>query len=385
MPAAPSLMEMLARLVAAPSVSSVSPEFDMGNREVIDLLALWLEGLGFAVELVPVAQSPEKLNLIAVLGEGEGGLVLSGHTDTVPCDAHLWRHDPFRLTEDGGRLYGLGASDMKGFIAIAVEAAKAFAGRPLREPLVLLATADEESSMNGARRLAELGRPRARYAVIGEPTGLAPVRMHKGVAMEALTLTGRSGHSSDPALGINAIDGMHTALGVIKAWREELAERHRHAGFAVPVPTLNLGHIHGGDNPNRICGRCELHFDLRLLPGMVMERLRPQLEARLREALAGTKLSLQMRNLDVEIPAFEEAADAGLVRLMERLTGKTARSVAFGSEAPFLQGLGMQTVVWGPGEIEQAHQPDEYLRLDHIEPTLRILGELIERVCLRGE
>lgn len=384
MPAAPSLIEMMSALIASPSVSSVSPEFDMGNRAVIDLLANWLSDLGFSTEVIPVADTPAKANLIAILGEGEGGLVLAGHTDTVPYDAHLWRHDPFRLVEEDGRLYGLGTCDMKGFLAIAVEAAKGYVGRRLREPLVLLATADEESTMNGAQRLTELGRPRARFAVIGEPTGLTPVRMHKGVAMEALTLTGKAGHSSNPALGINALDGMHTALGVLKAWRTELATRHRHEGFEVPIPTLNFGHIHGGDNPNRICGHCELHFDMRLLPGMDMRALRPEIEQRLRGALADTGLQLHMRNLDVVIPAFEEAADAELVRLLESLCGRPARSVAFGSEAPFLQRLGMQTVVMGPGDIEQAHQPDEFLRRDRIEPTQRILSGLIERVCLGG-
>ncbi len=382
MSATPPMMEMLARLIASPSVSSVSPEFDMGNTELIGLLAEWLEALGFHIEIVPVQDEPAKSNLIATLGEGSDGLVLAGHTDTVPYDAARWTYDPFTLTEVNGKLFGLGTSDMKGFLAIAIEVARRYSGQRLRRPLVILATADEESTMRGAERLVEIGRPRARYAVIGEPTGLVPIRMHKGVAMESLSLTGRSGHSSNPQLGINAIDGMHTALGVLMSWRSELSERHRHDGFDVPHPTLNLGFIHGGDNPNRICGHCALHFDLRLLPGMDMETLRPELEQRLREALRDSGLDLELRNLDVKVPAFETPADAELVKMLEGLTGQAARSVAFASEAPHLQELGIETVVLGPGDIEQAHQPDEFLSIDRIEPTIELLENLINRVCI---
>jgi acetylornithine deacetylase len=376
---------MLRELIALPSVSSVNPAYDMGNVAVVERLAEWLADLGFDCELMPIEGEPGKANLIATLGDerpDNAGLVLAGHTDTVPYDTGRWSHDPFRLHEADGRLYGLGTCDMKAFLGIAVEAAREFAGARLNRPLTLLATADEESSMHGAQRLVELGRPRARYALIGEPTGLAPVRMHKGIAMEALTLTGRSGHSSDPSLGNNALDGMHLAIGVIKAWREALAHKHRHDGFAVPHPTLNLGRIEGGDNPNRICAHCELQFDLRLLPGMDVRRLRHQLEQHLRIALKETGLGMSLRNLDVEVPAFETPADADLVRMMEELTGMPATSVAFASEAPFLQDLGMETVVLGPGDIAQAHQPDEYLALDRIEPTLELLRETIKRICV---
>jgi acetylornithine deacetylase len=379
----PSLEQMIAELIAVPSVSSVSPAFDMGNRGVIERLSGWLEDLGFRVEVVPVADSPFKANLIATLGEGEDGLVLAGHTDTVPYDQGKWRHDPFTVVVEDGKLYGLGTADMKAFLAIAVDVAREVDPARLRRPLIILATADEESTMNGAQALAHLGRPRARYAIIGEPTGLAPVRMHKGVAMEAIRLIGRAGHSSDPSLGINAIDGMHTVIGELMDWRRELGERYRNPAFAVPVPTLNLGHIHGGDNPNRICGLCELHFDMRLMPSMEMTPLREELRQRLGGRLHESGLHIEMRNLDVEVPAFETPADSPLVAAAEAFTGQPARSVAFGTEAPFLQKLGIETIVLGPGDIEQAHQPDEYLRVDRIEPMRRILAQMIERFCLQ--
>lgn len=380
----PGLIEMLQRLVATPSVSSVSPEFDQSNRAVIDILAGWLETLGFAVEVMPLPERPEKANLIATLGAGPGGLVLAGHTDTVPFDADRWRSDPFVLTEADDRLYGLGTADMKGFFPLAIEAARRFEARQLRSPLIILATADEESSMEGAEALVAAGRPRGRYAVIGEPTGLRPVRMHKGIMMEAIRLTGRSGHSSDPSLGVNALEGMHGVLGEILAWRTELQAAHRNPLFQVEVPTLNLGHIHGGDNPNRICGRCELHIDLRPLPGMALDELRGELVRRLERRLADSRLELEIFPLFKGTPAMETPAASALVQTAERLTGHGAEAVAFCTEGPYLQALGMETLILGPGDIDQAHQPDEYLALDRVRPTVDLLEQLIGRFCCEG-
>ncbi len=381
---APSLYEMFARLIAIPTVSSVNPAFDQGNRALIEELAGWMEDAGFAVELIPLPGRPDKANLIGTLGEGPGGLVLSGHTDTVPCDAGLWRHDPFRLCESDGRLYGLGMADMKSFLALALEAARGLQASALKAPLILLATADEESSMAGVRELVRLGRPRARHALIGEPTGLIPVRMHKGVMMEAIRIRGRSGHSSDPSLGANAIEGMQQVMGALLAFRAEMQARFHHPLFHVPVPTMNLGYIHGGDNPNRICGQCELHIDLRPLPGMDMQALREELLERLHRALSLPGLSLELEALSAGTPPLETPADSPLVRACEELTGYAAQAVAFGTEAPYLAGLGMDVVVLGPADIAQAHQPDEYLALERIPPTLDLLRTLIRRFCLDG-
>jgi len=378
----PSLMEMLAELIAAPSMSSVSPEFDTSNREVIDLLAEWLERLGFAVEVLPLPTQPHKANLIATLGKGPGGLVLAGHTDTVPYDEGRWQHNPFRLTEQDNRLYGLGTSDMKGFFALAIAAAQAFEAEQLKQPLIILATADEESSMDGAQALVDLGRPKARYAVIGEPTGLRPVNAHKGIMMEAVRLTGRSGHSSDPSLGVNALEGMHRVIGDLLTWREELQARHRDPQFKVPVPTMNLGHIHGGDNPNRICGHCELHLDLRPVPGMELEALRDTLNNRLHRLLGESELGWEVAPLFHGTPAMHTPATSAIVQVAEKLTGHDSEAVAFCTEGPYLTQLGIDTLILGPGDIAQAHQPDEFLALDRLQPTVDLLSALIQRFCV---
>jgi acetylornithine deacetylase len=381
----PTLMEMMGALIGTPSVSSVTPGFDQSNRAVIDLLAGWLDGLGFTVEVLPLSRQPRKANLIASLGRGPGGLVLAGHTDTVPYDEGRWDHDPFRLTADDNRLYGLGTSDMKAFFALALEAARDYTANVLHAPLIILATADEESSMDGAKDLVALGRPRARYAVIGEPTGLRPVHMHKGIIMEAIHVLGRAGHSSDPRLGANALEGMHQVLGDLLAWRGELQTAHQDARFAVPVPTLNLGYIQGGDNPNRICAHCELHFDLRALPGMNLAELRRGLDHRLASLFAGSDLRAERRSLIEGTPPLHTPADSAIVRAAEQLTGYPAEAVAFCTEGPYLNDLGMDSIILGPGDIDQAHQPDEYLALERIEPALGLLRGLIKRFCLQPD
>ena len=378
----PGIREMLTRLISLPSVSSASPTWDQSNEAVVQTLAEWLRPLGFKTEVMPVPGAPGKFNLIATLGSGPGGLVLSGHTDTVPYDDKRWQSDPFTLTERDDRWYGLGTCDMKGFFALAIEAARELVHQPLKQPLIILATADEESSMNGARALAEAGRPKGRYAVIGEPTSLKPIRMHKGIMMERLVFQGQSGHSSNPALGRNALEGMHEAIGELLALRRDWQARFQNPSFEVQVPTLNLGCIHGGDNPNRICGRCELHFDLRPLPGMQMEELRQAILDRMQPLAQQRELQLEFSPLFDGVPPFETAADAELVRVCESLTGHQAEAVAFATEAPWLQRLGLETLVMGPGSIDQAHQPDEYLALSQVTPTVTVLRQLIKRFCL---
>ncbi|OEY65739.1 acetylornithine deacetylase [Marinobacter sp. X15-166B] len=380
----PGIREMMTRLISIPSISSASATWDQSNEPVVHALAEWLEPMGFQIDIMPVPGVAGKFNLLATLGQGTGGLVLSGHTDTVPYDEQRWHSDPFTLTERDDRWYGLGTCDMKGFFAVAIEAAKVFVDQPLQQPLIILATADEESSMSGAQALAAAGRPQARYAVIGEPTGLRPVRMHKGIMMERLVFEGQSGHSSDPALGRNALEGMHEAIGELLGLRRHWQERYRNPGFAVQVPTLNLGCIHGGDNPNRICARCELQFDLRPLPGMDMAELRRQILERVQPIAHSRALALTFEPLFEGVPPFETPAHAELVRVCETLTGHPAQAVAFATEAPWLQQLGLETLVMGPGSIDQAHQPDEYLALSQLQPAVAILRQLIERFCVHG-
>ena len=378
----PSMQEQFAALIAAPSVSCTQPSLDQSNGPVIDLLANWLTELGFACEIQQV--EPGKFNLIATFGSGPGGLVLAGHSDTVPYDEALWTTDPLKLTEVDGRWVGLGSCDMKGFFALAIEAVRGLIDQPFKQPLIILATCDEESSMSGAKALAAAGRPLGRAAVIGEPTGLKPIRLHKGVMMERIDILGRSGHSSDPSLGHSALEAMHGAIGELMDLRRQWQREYNNAQFSVPQPTLNLGCIHGGDNPNRICGQCSLEFDLRPLPGMDPQVLRAAIRSKLEPLAELHQVKIDFAPLFSEVPPFEQRADAELVRVAERLTGHTAAAVGFGTEAPYFQSMGCETLVLGPGNIACAHQPGEYLEMSRLQPTVRLLRELIEHYCLES-
>jgi acetylornithine deacetylase len=378
----PDFLESFAKLIATPSVSSIDPLLDLGNREIIELLADWLDNLGFSIELMPIPDHPKKLNLIACLGSGEGGLVLSGHTDTVPYDEGKWQQDPFVLTERDNKLFGLGTSDMKCFFPLIIDVVRNMDLKKLNQPLYILATADEESTMSGAQALLDSGRKLGRYAVIGEPTGLKPVHMHKGILIESIKLTGQAGHSSNPALGNSALEGMYAVISALMAWRKKIQQEHVNDQFAVPVPTLNFGSIHGGDNPNRICAECTLTVDVRLMPDMVLEQVRADMREVISRSVEGSGLVLEVHSVFNGAPAMHTDPDSEVVRLAEKLSGHASGTVAFGTEAPYLNAMGIQTVVLGPGDIDQAHQANEYIAMDRIQPMLDILQKLIGHFCV---
>ncbi len=377
-----TLREQLDKVVNLSSISSANPAIDTSNKAIIDYLACQFEALGFDCEIIPTDSTGDKFDLLATIGSGPGGLVLAGHTDTVPLNEELWTVDPFHATEKQGKIYGLGITDMKGFFPLILAAVKPLLNAKFKEPLIILATSDEETSMQGARTLAELGRPKARSAVIGEPTGLQPVRAHKGIMMESIRLLGQSGHSSDPALGRNALDAMHAVIADLMLYRQELKAKYSNPLFDIPHPTLNLGCIHGGDNPNRICGSCELEFDVRLMPGMHIETIRQEIKQRVLAVAKPLNIGVEMLPLFSGVPAFFAEENSQLIKLAEELSGNQAISVAFGTEGPFLQQLGMDTIIMGPGNIDQAHQPDEYMSLDMINPCLNLLTKLITTHCL---
>ncbi len=378
-------VDMIKRLVAVPSVSSHEPERDASNRGVVEQLAEWADALGARVEPRPVPNLVDKHNLVVTLGPRDtgapAGLLLSGHTDVVPVDAAAWVSDPFEATTRDGRLYGRGTADMKGFLALAMAASSRIDPDRLTKPLVLLATADEETSMAGARALVEEGSPLAERAIIGEPTGGRPIRMHKGVMMGQVEVLGKSGHASRPANGNNAIDGMTQVLAALMRMRDGWTTTRTHEGFDVPRATLNFGAIEGGDAANRICPSCRMTFDVRLLPGMTEEAVVAEITEHACAAVEGTGLSVAYHGLFSAIPPFEGAPGSAFVRALEAETGFSAGSALFGTEAPFLQELGMDTVVMGPGSIDVAHQPNEYISLHEVEPTIELLQRLILRWC----
>ena len=382
MPSIPATDEMLESLIASPSVSSTHSHLDTSNLAVVNLLANWLDQIGFEVKIQTV--SDHKANMIARIGDGDDGLVLSGHTDTVPYDDSLWLSDPFACTQKDDRLYGLGTSDMKSFFALAIAALQDINLDKLTRPLTILATADEESTMAGARALLEDRHKLGQYCVIGEPTSLIPVRQHKGIFMESIRLTGQSGHSSDPSLGNNALEGMHEIVQAILNFRDRLGAQFVNHDFAVPLPTLNLGHIHGGDNANRICGACELHYDLRLLPEMELNQIRNALRDLIKEIAHRRNLACEFSSLFDGTPALSTPAVSEIVKMTEELTRATSQSVVFATEGPYFSQLGMETVVLGPGSIEVAHQPNEFIEIEQLQQAINIYSALIQKICIQS-
>ena len=232
----PGLKEMVEKLVSTPSISSTIAQYDQSNLDVVHLLASWLEPLGFEISINPIPGKPGKANLIAKRGSGDNAFVLSGHTDTVPIDEALWNSNPFNITEKDDRWYGLGTCDMKSFFALIIEALTPLLEKEFTHPLIILATADEESTMSGARALNAADLCNARFAVIGEPTGLKPVNQHKGIMMLRALVTGTSGHSSNPDLGRNALEGTSLIIDELIRYKDELKSGFSNDSFAVAYP-----------------------------------------------------------------------------------------------------------------------------------------------------
>ncbi|GKX59491.1 acetylornithine deacetylase [Leminorella grimontii] len=376
----PSFMEIYRQLIATPSISATDASLDQSNETLIGLLAGWFESLGFRVDVQPVPETRNKYNLLASLGEGPGGLLLTGHTDTVPFDDGRWSRDPFKLVEHDNRLYGLGSADMKGFFAFILDALRDIDRNKLTRPLYVLATADEETSMAGARYFSSSADIKPDCAIIGEPTSLKPVRAHKGHMADAVRIVGQSGHSSDPDRGVNAIEIMHDAIGRLMQLRDSLKERYSHPAFAIPYPTMNFGHIHGGDAPNRICACCELHLDVRPLPGMTLTSVDELISQALEPVSQRFPGRVSVEPLHASVPGYECPVHAPLVEVVEKLVGDRAQTVNYCTEAPYLQQV-CPTLVLGPGSIEQAHQPDEFLATAFIQPTRALLTQLIHHFC----
>ncbi len=381
----PDYKSLIRQLLSTPSISCTAAAIDQGNLQVITLLADWFESLGFHCEIQMLDEKKNKANLIATIGSGNNGLVLAGHTDTVPYDENRWQVEPFGLTEKDNRFYGLGSCDMKSFFAVIIEALKSVDLKQLQQPLIILATADEETSMSGAKAIAnhaeKFGLNNARYAVVGEPTNMQPVHMHKGMMMESIQLLGQAGHSSNPALGNNALEATHKVIAELLCWREELQNKYNNPLFEVPVPTMNLGHIHGGDNPNRICGSCELQIDIRPLPGMKITELRAEMQQRLQRVLQDSGIQIKTTALFDGVDAMETDKNSELVKLAEKMTKSESQVVAFSTEAPFYNAIGLQTIIMGPGSIKQAHQPDEYIETKTLQPAVAIIRQLITHCC----
>ncbi|WP_299080644.1 acetylornithine deacetylase [uncultured Paraglaciecola sp.] len=376
-----SFLESYKTIIESPSISAFDEVIDQSNRPLIDILSTWFSDLGFTITIQKVPNTRNKFNMLAKIGSGEGGLLLCGHSDTVPFDEGQWQTDPFKVKQADHKLYGLGSCDMKGFFAFILEALKTIPLQKLRKPLYILATADEETSMAGARFFAEQQLIKPNMAIIGEPTELVPIYKHKGHIAQSLNIQGKAGHSSDPDKGVNAIEIMYQAIGQLLDLQTQLKNRFYDDAFSVPHVTMNLGHIHGGDGENRICGHCKLNFDMRAVPELQDEQALTMIEEALAPVIVKYPNRLSLDLMYPTAPAFACRDEQNILAIAEQLTGNKYQSANYATEAPFINQLGCDTIVLGPGSIEQAHQPDEYMSLDYVNPTVLILQQWINKVC----
>lgn len=373
-------LAILDRLVAFDTVSARS------NLDLIDWVAEYLAGYGIASARSSARDG--KANLYATIGPSAvGGVMLSGHTDVVPVAGQEWRSDPFRLDERDGRLYGRGAADMKGFIALALALVpEAVRGR-LKAPLHLALTHDEETGCFGAPALIkslpqDLGRPR--LAIVGEPTSLEIANRQKGCAFFRTRVTGRDGHSSAPGRGVNAIAAAAEIIGEIGRLAAAAARRARpDNGFDPPHTTLSVGTIRGGAAVNIIARDCEFEWDLRSLPeedaaalkAAVDRFIAAELLPRMRAVFPGAAVETETI---VFVPPLMAAAGSPAEALARRLTGaNTTTTVSFASEAGLYQQAGIPAVVCGPGSIAVAHQPDEFIARAELAAGQQFLDRLL--------
>jgi acetylornithine deacetylase len=377
-------VQILDRLVGFPTVSRDS------NLSLIEFVRDFLGARGIEARLYTDAGG-RKANLYACIGPSErGGVLLSGHTDVVPVDGQAWSSDPFRLQERGARLYARGAADMKGFLACALRAADRASARPLWLPLQLAFSYDEEVGCLGVRSLLDdmAGwKHLPRFCIVGEPTLLRTAVGHKGKTGLKVSCHGRAAHSANPSQGINAI---YMASELIERIRRRQAgietSGARDPAYEIPYTTLHVGTIQGGSALNIVPAGCDLEFEIRNLPADDPEVLVGAIRAdadEIADAMHGDGSALIDLDRTQDYPGLDTPTNAEVVEFAAALTGTRERiKVGFGSEAGLFSGrLGIPTVVCGPGSIDQAHKPDEYITIDQLQRCDAMMDALLDRLA----
>jgi acetylornithine deacetylase len=366
--------EILDRLVGFPSVVGTP------NDDIVAWIRDYAERCGAKVAVLPGPEG-DRANLFATVGPHDvPGYILSGHMDVVPAVESTWTSDPFSLRADGDLLFGRGTSDMKGFLATALAAMPAIADMPLARPLHFALSYDEEAGCRGAPhligQLPELcAKPMG--AIIGEPSGLRAIRAHKGKAAARIEIRGRSGHSSRPDQGLNAIHAFAPVLLAAVRAGEALQSNGLDPSFEPPYSSLQVGTVSGGHAVNIIPDLLTAEIEARAITGVT--------PADLLEPVRLAAVALEQRGFQIKwdllssYPALSLAADAPLARHMEELTGaETLPAVSYGTEAGLYQAAGIDAIICGPGDIARAHRPDEFIRIDELTACQAMIERLAE-------
>lgn len=377
---------ILSDLIAFPTVSSES------NLALIQYASDKLQSLG-ADTFLDYDDTGKKANLFATLGPAiDGGIVLSGHTDVVPVAGQDWSTDPFTLHEQDGQLYGRGSCDMKGFIAACLAVAPLYAQQDLKRPVHFSFSYDEETGCLGAARLVEELKRREikpAVAIIGEPTLMRVMEGHKGCFEYTTEFTGLAGHASNPLLGVNAVEYAVRYVSRLLELGEDLkGKAPADSRFEPPWTTLQVGAMRGGQAHNIIAGHCAVDWEMRPVQAGDAEYVKDNIQAycdndllpAMRAVSEQAAISTQMI---AEVVGLEPVAENEAKQIVSELTGADAHAcgvVAFGTEAGLFQEIGMTAVVCGPGSIEQAHKPDEYVSLAQLQSCLDMLVKLGDKL-----
>lgn len=381
-------MTLLGRLVAHPSVSEAS------NLPIVAEIAARLRALG--VEPVLTYDSTgTKANLFATIGPAsDGGVVLCGHTDVVPVEGQDWTSDPFVLRRADGRAFGRGTCDMKGFLACVLAAAPRFAAVELARPLHIAFTFDEEIGGFGAPILvADMDRRfRPSVCIVGEPTEMQLIVGHKSGFEMRTTITGLEAHASNPRKGVSAVHAAARFIQRLEETSRALAARARpDSGFDPPYATINVGTVHGGVARNIIAGTCVFEWELRPMPDDDGDAILAQIDSFAQEVLLPEMHAVSpdagiVSECLARVPGLAVVPGSPAIRLVRRLTGANAQSVvAFQTDAGHFQRAGISTVVCGPGSIDQAHKPDEFIEIGQMEACLAFLERLRDWLCAAGD
>ncbi len=360
------------------------------NMQLIHWIKARLEDAGIAVTLIPDAEG-QKANLYATVGpEGQGGVMLSGHTDVVPVEGQAWTKPPFALTEEDGRYYGRGAADMKGFCALAIDAMLKGAKRPLKVPLHLALSYDEEIGCMGVRSLVamlEKAPVKPRFCIVGEPTNMQVATGHKGKIALRATCVGREGHSALAPLALNALHLAADFMGEVRALQAQVAAEGPFDGdYDVAYSTIHVGKMQGGVQVNIVPNTATLDFEIRSLAEHDPETLILSLRAAADRITAPLKAAFPEAEIRVErlwdYPGLGTPSDAQVVNFVKSLTGANGTiKVAFGTEGGlFSQRLGIPTVICGPGSMAQGHKPDEFVTVEQMARCEAMLEALLSRL-----
>ena len=377
--------EMIGRLVAFDTTSRSS------NLNLIDFVSDYLKGHGLTPRLIP---NPEgtKANLLVTLGpDVPGGIILSGHTDVVPVDDQPWDTDPFTVTEKDGKLFGRGTADMKSFSAVALALVPEFLARGVKVPIHIALSYDEEVGCLGVRpMIADIVRdvPKPKLAIIGEPTDMKVVNAHKGIRSFRTTITGREAHSSQTHKGVNAV----MVAAELIMYLSELAEQMRRRGdpsgrFDPPYTTTQSSTIQGGTALNILARHCTFQWEYRYLPGTDQHELFNLFEAHVREKIL-PRLRQVAPEADIEtlprahVPPLMPNDNCPAEALAKQLTGRNdTEAVSYGTEAGLFQDADIPAVVCGPGNIAQAHKPNEFIELSQIDACVTFMRRLSDHAC----